>query len=92
MTLEELKAAALEWQAENENRSILLIGVEMNDDPRKMQSAALMQGDGKSLSATTVAYSIGENKFREGFGEYWENLWGLLNLGNEKPEKDKKVL
>lgn len=91
MTLEEIKAAALEWQAENKDRAILLIGVEMNDDVTKMASAACVKGDGKALSATTIAYSIGDDKFKGGFGEYWGNLCGILSLGNEKVKDDEPL-
>lgn len=87
MTLEEIKAAALEWQAENKDRSILLIGVEINEDVTKMTSAACAKGDGKALASTTVAYSIGVDEFREDFGEYWGNLCGILSLGNEKDDE-----
>lgn len=80
MTLEEIKQAIIEWQKEDESRSVLFLGVQMNKDVTKMQSATTIAGDGKALSSTAIAYSIGESEFRDKFGDFYGSLSALLNF------------
>lgn len=92
MTLEEIRKAIIEWQKEDESRSVLFLGVQMNDNVTKMESAATVAGDGKALSSTMLAYSIGDPELRDGFGEFYGTLNALMiHLEDETKEISKAV-
>lgn len=88
MTLEEIKKAIIEWQKEDESRSVLFLGVQMNDDVTKMQSAATVAGDGRALASTAIAHSLGYSKFKDGFGDFYGSLDALLHLTKEDVEAE----
>ena len=91
MTLEEIKKAIIEWQKEDESRSVLFLGVQMNDNVTKMESAAAVAGDGKALSSTMLAYSIGDPELRDGFGEFYGTLNALIHFGDNAEEISKTL-